>query len=57
MTLRVEPIGYSEAAFTEILAEAERAGGGFMLRVRDEWLSGVQRFDGPGEFLLGAFTR
>jgi GNAT superfamily N-acetyltransferase len=27
-----------------------------MLRARDEWVSGVQRFDGPGEFLLGAFS-
>lgn len=55
MTLRVKPIGYCDAAFAPILADAERAGGPFMLRVRDEWLSGVQRFDGPGEFLLGAF--
>jgi GNAT superfamily N-acetyltransferase len=50
---RIAPTVYSEAAFAPILAEAERAGGGFMLRVREEWLSGVQRFDRPGEFLLG----
>jgi len=53
--LDVRPITFSEADFEPILAEAEQAGGAFMLRVRDEWLSGVQRFDGPGEFLLGAF--
>jgi predicted acetyltransferase len=53
--LRIRPIAYSEAAFASILAEAEQAGGAFMLRVRDEWLSGVQRFEEPGAFLLGAF--
>ena len=56
MTLRIEEIRYSEAAFAPLLAEAEGAGGAFMLRVRDEWVSCVQRFDGPGEFLLGAFS-
>ena len=55
MTLRIEAIQYSEAAFASILAEAERADGAFMLRVRDEWVSGAQRFDRPGEFLLGVF--
>lgn len=51
----IRPIVYREEVFAPILAEAEEAGGAFMLRVRDEWVSGVQRFDGPGEFLLGAF--
>jgi GNAT superfamily N-acetyltransferase len=55
VSLVFRPIGYSDKAFAEILAEAEQAGGAFMLRVREEWLSGVQRFDGAGEFLLGAF--
>ncbi len=55
MTLRIKPIRYFEAAFAPILAEAERAKGAFMLRLRDEWLSGIQRFEGPGEFLLGIF--
>ena len=55
MTLDIRPIVYCDEAFAPILAEAEGAGGAFMLRVRDEWVSGEQRFDGPGEFLLGAF--
>jgi GNAT superfamily N-acetyltransferase len=55
VTLDIQPIVYSDAAFAPILAEAERAGGAFMVRVREEWVGGVQRFDRPGEFLLGAF--
>jgi GNAT superfamily N-acetyltransferase len=55
VTITIRPLIYSEEAFAPILAEAERADGAFMLRVRDEWLSGVQRFDGPGELLLGAW--
>lgn len=53
MTPRITLIGYSKAAFAPILAEAESANGGCMLRLRDEWLSGAQRFDQPDEFLLG----
>ena len=55
MNVTIRPLVYSHEAFAPILAEAEHAGGGFMLRVRDEWLSGFQRFDGPGELLLGAW--
>jgi GNAT superfamily N-acetyltransferase len=55
MTPDIRPVVFSEAAFAPILAEAEHAGGAFMLRVREEWVSGVHCFDGPGEFLLGAF--
>lgn len=55
MSFEIRPVSYCEEAFAPILAEAEQAGGPFMLRVRDEWLSGVQRFDGPEEFLLGAW--
>jgi len=56
VTAGIRPITYSDALFAPILAEAEHADGAFMLRVRDEWVSGVQRFEGPGEFLLGAFV-
>jgi GNAT superfamily N-acetyltransferase len=55
VSVALRPLVYSDEAFAPIMAEAEQAGGGFMLRVRDEWLSGAQRFDGPGEFLLGAW--
>lgn len=54
MSLAIRPLVYSEELFAPILAEAEQDGS-FMLRLRDEWVSGVQRFDGPGEFLLGAW--
>ena len=55
MTPIIRPVTFSDTAFAAILAEAEHAGGPFMLRVREEWIDGVQRFDGPGEFLLGVF--
>jgi GNAT superfamily N-acetyltransferase len=55
VNLQVRPIAYSEPLFAPLLADAEQGGGAFMLRLRDEWLSGAQRFDGAGEFLVGAF--
>lgn len=37
--------------------ETEAVGGGFSMvtRLREEWLSGANRFDGSGERLVGAF--
>ena len=53
MNVHIRPIQFDPEAFAAILAEAPQADGAFMLRVRDEWLSGDVRFDGPGEILLG----
>ena len=42
---------------TEALArEAGRAGYRFLARLLEEWRSGANRFDGPGELLLGAMV-
>jgi ribosomal protein S18 acetylase RimI-like enzyme len=42
------------AGFIVLLAESEQAGLRFLRRLADEWASGVNRFDRPGEALFGA---
>jgi GNAT superfamily N-acetyltransferase len=39
-----------------LVVEAEQGGHRFMRRLYDEWNSGQNRFDGPGELFLGAFA-
>ena len=53
--LEIRPIEYDDAPFAPLLAECEREGGPFLLRLRDEWRSGATRFDRANEILLGAF--
>ena len=55
MTVEVRPVAYEETLFAPMVSEAEFEGAAFLPRLRDEWLSGVLRFDGAGEVLLGAF--
>ena len=54
--LTIRPVGYSTALFAPMLAEGLAGDGGFLERLRDEWESGVLRFDRAGEILLGAFA-
>ena len=42
-------------AITPLVAEADGEGFRFMRRLQDDWRSGANRFDGRGEFLLGAY--
>jgi GNAT superfamily N-acetyltransferase len=42
------------AALEPWVADGEAAGAGIVTRLVDEWMSGVNRFDGPGEALFGA---
>ena len=42
------------AGFIVLLAESEKAGLRMLRRLADEWASGANRFDGPGEALFGA---
>jgi GNAT superfamily N-acetyltransferase len=42
------------AALEPWAADSEAAGAGIVARLLDEWTSGVNRFDGPGEALFGA---
>ena len=39
------------------MIESERAGLSFVRRLAEEWASGRNRFDGPGEALFAALTR
>jgi GNAT superfamily N-acetyltransferase len=41
------------AEMVPLAAEAEREGYGFVRRLRDDWLSSANRFDRPGELLIG----
>lgn len=44
-----------DSAAGPILAEAERQGIAFVRRLFEEWHSGSNRFDRPGEIILGAW--
>lgn len=57
MSIAIKPVAYEAELFRELLAEAERTDGRFLLRLRDEWLSGALRFEREGEILLGAFEQ
>ncbi len=55
MTARIERLPDLPAAgFIVLLAESEQAGLRLLRRLADEWASGVNRFDRPGEALFGA---
>jgi ribosomal protein S18 acetylase RimI-like enzyme len=54
MSCDIRPIRWSDPLFAELLAEASEDGR-FMYRLRDHWIDGSDRFDRPGELLLGAF--
>jgi GNAT superfamily N-acetyltransferase len=43
-------------ALEPLIAESEREGFRFLTRLRAELESGAQRFDGPGEVLLGLYA-
>lgn len=53
--IEVRQVAYDADLFAELLREAAHAGGPFLLRLRDEWDSGGNRFDEDGEALFGAF--
>lgn len=53
MTIR--PVVYRTDLFAPMLDEALAGDGPFLGRLRDEWESGVLRFEREGEVLLGAF--
>lgn len=56
--VRIERLGDLRAAgFDALQAESERAGLRFLRRLADEWASGANRFDRPGEVLFGARIR
>jgi GNAT superfamily N-acetyltransferase len=55
MALAIEPlIGSPADRVAELVAESERHGLRFIRRLTEEWASGVNRFDRPGEALFVA---
>ena len=52
---RIEALAHLHPGLDVLRTEAEDEGFRFMGRLVAEWRSGVNRFDGPGEVLLGAF--
>lgn len=57
MTNDLRDVEFTVAAFSPLLEEAEAEGAVFLLRLRDEWHSGANRFAGSGECLLGVSRR
>lgn len=55
MRYEFRQIRYSDALFAKMIAEAAEGDGRFLFRLRDQWIDGSERFDGPGELLVGAF--
>lgn len=43
-------------ALQPLIEESRREGFRFLVRLREEWESGANRFDAPGEALLGTWT-
>jgi GNAT superfamily N-acetyltransferase len=56
MNFEIHEIEYSDALFAEMLAEAAAGEALFLFRLRDQWIDGSERFDRPGELLIGAFS-
>ncbi len=42
--------------FAVLEHEAQLDGHGFLTRLRNEWTQNINRFDAPGEWLLGVYT-
>jgi GNAT superfamily N-acetyltransferase len=51
----IAPAAYDERLFAPLTSEGAGGDGAFLVRLRDDWISGAVRFDAPGEILLGAF--
>jgi GNAT superfamily N-acetyltransferase len=51
------PIALPIAGLEELRADAAREGYAFLDRLAEEWASGANRFDGPGEVLCGCLDR
>jgi ribosomal protein S18 acetylase RimI-like enzyme len=55
MTVVIERLGgLPPESLAGVLTESEQAGWRFLRRLADEWTSGVNRFDQPGEALFAA---
>ncbi|WP_157791248.1 GNAT family N-acetyltransferase, partial [Bradyrhizobium japonicum] len=53
--LEIRPVLTMSDELNSLMVEADLEGHHFMRRLRKEWEAGLNRFDGDGEFLLGAY--
>jgi GNAT superfamily N-acetyltransferase len=54
VTPSIERLDDRPRPLAALVADGERGGWRFVRRLADEWASGINRFDRPGEALLGA---
>ena len=54
MTTTIQRLRELPPGLSELVAEGERSGFRFLRRLMDEWTSGANRFDCPGEALFAA---
>jgi GNAT superfamily N-acetyltransferase len=52
----ISPLREPDAELGALVAESEQAGLRFVRRLVEEWASGANRFDRPGEALFGAWV-
>jgi GNAT superfamily N-acetyltransferase len=53
--MKIRPISLPVAGMDELQLEARNEGYDFLDRLVEDWLSGENRFDGPGELFCGCF--
>lgn len=56
LQVRLQQISPDAASITALRNEAARQGLGFLDRLVEDWAAGTNRFQAPGEKLLGAFA-
>jgi len=56
LSCRLMPLTPKAQGFAELLDESRRSGYRMLARFEEGWSSGTNRFDQPGEMMLGAFT-
>ena len=55
-SIELNRISLDQVDITELRQEAAQDGFGMMNRLAEEWPRGANRFDKPGESLMGAFV-
>ena len=56
MSVIVERLDLTSSSIADLLRESESAGARMVRRLVNDWDSGANRFDRPGEILLGAWA-
>jgi GNAT superfamily N-acetyltransferase len=53
--IEIRAIAGSSLELAPLIAEADAQGHRFLQKLTEEWVSGANRFDGPGECFLGVY--